>query len=603
MLKIKLSRYALRIFGVVLLLVSSASYADSQSDPPGRVARLSYVEGSTSFAPAGSNDWVYMQTNRPLIGGDRLWVANGARSELHLGSTALRLGSQTSLEFLKLTDNIVQVKVSQGELNLRVRRLAADDTFEVDTPNVAFVIQQPGSYRIHVDPNGDITGVAIWQGRGIAYGNNSSLVLDGNQQVRFTGTDLSQLDETTAPTRDSFDTWAYNRDRAEDRSISARYLSREIIGYEQLDAYGSWQQTSQYGPVWVPNVVEAGWAPYRTGHWSWISPWGWTWIDDAPWGFAPYHYGRWAYLSNTWCWVPGTTAVHTVPVYAPALVAFVVNGHGGGNVSWSFSVGSSTMPGIAWLPLGPGEIYRPGYTASPRYVTNVNKTVIVNTTVNQTTISNVTKTVYVNQTVPNAVTAVPIAAFTHGHPVALAAQPVKIQQVQGAQIIGHTAPIAPVRESALGTAKPATVPPIVLGTPVHGFMRPHRDEAKPMNTVAPRAFTPSTPKVVQAAPVPHNSAALSMAAGHAEQQRRTRQIAESEQHVHAVAPTAAPVVSAPQLHHDEARHAQHQMEEHGQHESRSEINPHSAPPLPRQVRHGDPDHQAAGVKTEGQRAM
>jgi hypothetical protein len=24
-----------------------------------------------------------------------------------------------------------------------------------------------------------------------------------------------------------------------------------------------------------------------------MSPWGWTWVDNAPWGFAPFHYGRW----------------------------------------------------------------------------------------------------------------------------------------------------------------------------------------------------------------------------------------------------------------------------------------------------------------------
>ena len=30
-----------------------------------------------------------------------------------------------------------------------------------------------------------------------------------------------------------------------------------------------------------------------TASWVWLRPWGWTWVDDAPWGFAPFHYGRW----------------------------------------------------------------------------------------------------------------------------------------------------------------------------------------------------------------------------------------------------------------------------------------------------------------------
>jgi len=37
------------------------------------------------------------------------------------------------------------------------------------------------------------------------------------------------------------------------------------------------------------------WAPYREGHWAWIEPWGWTWVDDASFGFVTSHYGRWAF--------------------------------------------------------------------------------------------------------------------------------------------------------------------------------------------------------------------------------------------------------------------------------------------------------------------
>ncbi len=122
------------------------------------------------------------------------------------------------------------------------------------------------------------------------------------------------------------------RDRSEDASVSARYVSREIPGYEDLDANGTWRSDPNYGEVWVPTVaVTAQWAPYHQGHWTWIAPWGWTWIDDAPWGFAPFHYGRWAYLGNAWAWVPGPVVV-AQPVYAPALVAFV--GGGGGGSHW-----------------------------------------------------------------------------------------------------------------------------------------------------------------------------------------------------------------------------------------------------------------------------
>ncbi len=79
----------------------------------------------------------------------------------------------------------------------------------------------------------------------------------------------------------------YNRDRRFDDSRSSHYVSRDVVGADDLDDYGDWQPNPEYGNVWYPRV-EAGWAPYHTGHWAWIDPWGWTWVDDSPWGYAPF---------------------------------------------------------------------------------------------------------------------------------------------------------------------------------------------------------------------------------------------------------------------------------------------------------------------------
>ncbi|HTU64412.1 MAG TPA: DUF6600 domain-containing protein, partial [Steroidobacteraceae bacterium] len=147
--------------------------------------------------------------------------------------------------------------------------------------------------------------------------------------------------------------------------------------YEDLDDNGSWSNEPEYGYVWTPSRVAVDWSPYRYGRWVWVSPWGWTWIDDAPWGYAPFHYGRWAHVRERWCWVPGPR--HVRAVYAPALVGWV----GSPGVSVSVSIGS----GVGWFPLGPREVYVPARRFSPRYVerVNVRNTVIVN----RTTIVNV----------------------------------------------------------------------------------------------------------------------------------------------------------------------------------------------------------------------
>ena len=97
--------------------------ATQNTDPPGRVARLNYMAGTVTTEPAGAADWSYAQINRPLTTGDQLWNDQNARSELHIGSTAVRLGQSTSLDLLNLDDNSAQLKVAQGTLSAHVREL------------------------------------------------------------------------------------------------------------------------------------------------------------------------------------------------------------------------------------------------------------------------------------------------------------------------------------------------------------------------------------------------------------------------------------------------------------------------------------------------
>ncbi|MGN6649947.1 DUF6600 domain-containing protein, partial [Trinickia sp.] len=437
-------------------------------DPPGRVARLNYMAGAVTTEPAGASDWSYAALNRPLTTGDQLWNDANARSELHIGSTAVRLGSSTSLDVMNLDDTNAQLKVAQGTLSTRVREVPSGTSYEIDTPNVALGVTRPGDYRVDVAPDGSTTTVTVRSGALTAYGNNGQVPVEAGQQITFAGTDLQEASVAETPAPDPFDEWAANRDRAEDRSVSARYVSREMPGYEDLDANGTWSDDPQYGAVWVPNHEPAGWAPYHDGHWAWVAPWGWTWIDDAPWGFAPYHYGRWAYVRSSWCWVPGPRVISEPPVYAPALVAFV-GGGGGGGVSWgvSLTIGGAATAGLAWFPLGPGEVWHPGWGGwSPRYYQRVNQTVIVNNhNVNINNITNINNihNTYINYHAPGAVTAVPATAFVHGKPVAHFAQHVDPRQWQNARINPGAAGVAPVSQSfAPGLRPAANRPPQTL---------------------------------------------------------------------------------------------------------------------------------------------
>ncbi len=439
--------------------VSRADFADTTPvDPPDRVAQLSYFSGNVTMEPAGTEHWSYVQLNRPLTTGDQLWADRHSRAELHVGSADLRLNHDTALSIVDLDDTNMQLKVAEGTLSVRVRMLPPHQHMEVDTPNLALQATSSGLFRIDVAPDGSTTTVTIRSGTAELYGNDGSIFMRSGEQIVFSGSDLQEEAGGLLPPPDAFDRWVARRDRAEDRSISARYVSREIPGYEELDDNGVWRDDPAYGEVWIPTVaISTGWAPYHEGHWAWIAPWGWTWIDDEPWGFAPFHYGRWIFIDDDWAWVPGPIVVRRPPVYAPALVAFV--GGGGGGVRWSVSltIGTAVTPGCAWVPLAPGEAWHPAYRYSPAYysrvnymnVTNVHNTTIVNN------ISYVHNT-YINQRVPGAITAVPASAFVRGEPVARFAQPLRIQRLSNVAMGAGAPPIAPVRQSFAAGMRPAT---------------------------------------------------------------------------------------------------------------------------------------------------
>src|SRR5258708_4899108 len=438
------------------VILPAASLADTD-DPPSRVARLGYLEGSVSFQPGGTDDWVAAPLNRPMTTGDKIWSDRGSRAELQLDGSALRLSSNTAVSFLNLGDNVSQIQLSVGTLLVRVRRLDDNETYEIDTPNLAFSVLQPGVYRITVDESGTPTAINVRSGQGEVTGAGGAYSVYANEYDVFSGTDeLVENSQPYAPEPDSFDAWSQGRDSRWDNSGSARYVSSDVVGYEDLDGQGAWESTPDYGNVWFPRAVEPGWAPYHDGHWSYIEPWGYTWVDDQRWGFAPFHYGRWISVRGAWGWVPcpprAFGAVYVRPVYAPALVAWV-------------GVGA----GVAWFALGPREVYVPSYPVSRRYVNNIN---VSNTTVNTTVINNVynttiinNKTVnvtninYVNRNVRGAVAATTSQAFTTAQPIARNAVHVDERAIVSAPVRAVTPAVVPTKQSLLGGNRLAAARP------------------------------------------------------------------------------------------------------------------------------------------------
>lgn len=537
---------------ILLLLGASSLLAQYQgqpgqydpNDPPASIARIGYVLGDVSLQAAGTDDWSQAPPNYPMVGGDRIYTNARARAVIQLGGAELRLWQATDVTLTNVTDQYQQIGLAAGTFRLRVFEMNPGSQIEVDTPNGATIVESPGDYRFEAFPQNNQQDassiVTINSGNAQITGPGINQPVSAGYSIGLFGTNPVQLQYLDVPDYDDLDYWSISLDQRLQNSVSARYVSRQMVGYGDLDAYGTWNADTEYGPGWFPNQVPYGWQPYSTGHWAYVQPWGYTWVDDAPWGFAPFHYGRWSQINGRWGWFPGPPAVR--PVYSPALVAFVGGGPGGG-VLIGINIGGGA--GIsAWFPIGVGEPYVPWYRCSPHYaqqvnVTNVNVAVIRNTTVvnnyntyiNKTVINNTTinKTVINNTTVNNfnysnraQVTAVPASAMSSGAAVsrqAVQLSPQQRQQIASAPIsVRPTAPVpvaphpslAPVANVPRPAARPVLMTPTGQAKAVPSAGQPHPvvvSKLPPPRVVPANAPPPpAAPKPIQpnrpSAPVP-----------------------------------------------------------------------------------------------------
>jgi hypothetical protein len=325
---------------------------------------------------------------------------------------------------LNLDENAVQMRLAEGRINFRVREMREGDVDEVDTPNLAFTVRKAGAFRVDVNENGDATNVTVIRGEGEVAAGGQTYTVHAGERATITGTDNNvHYDVKAAPlTPDELDRWAEQRDLREENSVSAQHVSREVVGYSDLDDNGTWNEEPTYGSVWYPNSVPPGWAPYSNGYWNWVGPWGWTWIDYSPWGFAPYHYGRWIYGGGRWGWCPGP--IYARPYYGPAFVGFLGGGFG-------FGVGFGVGVGIGWFPLGWGEPYHPWYHCGPGYWNNIN---VHNTYIRNVNIIHNGSTNYAYAHNTNAVTVASHSAFTGGQPINRANQHLTAASLRGATV-------------------------------------------------------------------------------------------------------------------------------------------------------------------------
>ncbi len=356
-------RYAAALLAI---LVSSTAWAD----PPSRVGRIGYLEGDVSFFANSSDGWQVARLNYPVTSKNSIWVNGAGRAEVRIGSAALRADADTVLDLARVDDKSASTFLQRGTLNIRIRQDGRDDirdNFRVETNEGVALLDTNGRYRIDATPDRAETRVIAFLGRARFQSNGNTLIVEPGKTLLIRQSLGTPTFAFEGASETVFDRWAEARDRRWDEShqryaSSQRDVSPGMTGYEDLDEYGEWVDDGEYGRLWTPRVVTTGWVPYRYGSWAYVRPWGWTWIDDAAWGFAPFHYGRWVFRNTRWCWWPGGYSRH--PVYAPALVGWV------GRPNWSVSVSVGST--VGWFPLAPREHFIPAYTNNVTYIRNIN---------------------------------------------------------------------------------------------------------------------------------------------------------------------------------------------------------------------------------------
>jgi hypothetical protein len=396
----------------------------TQLDPPDRVGRIAVATGAVSFRTSADTEWSAATANYPVSSGNAFWTEPSGRAELEISASRIDLSGQTEFDVTSLNDGGLQATVQQGELYLHLAQLAPNEEWSVQTPRGKLRLAQSGRYGIVAGTTEQPTQITVLEGSATLTGPGVSLMIAANQTATVEGDGPFQ--STVGPeARDAFLAARLAAERPPPRmppQVASRLSSMPDI--DDLAGSGEWGEAPDYGEVWYPPVA-AGWVPYQNGQWAYVAPWGWTWIDSAPWGFVPFHYGRWAHIGSRWGWVPGEAHRAERHVYAPALVAFL-----------GLAAGGAIAAGrVGWVPLAPGEPFRPWYRASDGYVRQINAGHVRDPAELRNS-----ATTFVNR---NGATSVPEAVMLGSRPVRSAAQPMSATTFAASRPVIGRQPITP----------------------------------------------------------------------------------------------------------------------------------------------------------------
>ena len=314
------------ILSNALLLLLLFSGAESRADEPvrGRVGAITLAEGQVAiWLPASgraggdlrsgawpSGAWSEAGRNDPVASGMSLRTGSAARAVLRFGPDLLAVADGSEADIVRLDDAGTTIALRRGRLGVRLSEHNSGRDVEITLPVGTLRLSAPGEYDIVAGDGKSPARVAVPAGTARFSGQGLDAVAASGGAVLLSGGDpVTILPGSTQ--EDGFAEWWRAQKRDSVDAPVLRHVSAAVTGHEMLDEHGAWESIAGLGAVWFPKDLPRDWVPYRYGRWRWIGLWGWTWIDDMPWGFATSHFGRWANIGGSdaeagrWGWVPG----------------------------------------------------------------------------------------------------------------------------------------------------------------------------------------------------------------------------------------------------------------------------------------------------------
>src|ERR1700724_624394 len=115
-------RFVANALLIVTLIAAAPAFAE---EPPARVGRVAFHE-------KGETAWSKASLNYPVAAGGAFWTDPKSRAELRIGSRSIAMSGNTELNIAKLDQQVMQLAVPQGRIDLRGRQLLEGESIEVD---------------------------------------------------------------------------------------------------------------------------------------------------------------------------------------------------------------------------------------------------------------------------------------------------------------------------------------------------------------------------------------------------------------------------------------------------------------------------------------